>query len=162
MTPAEFNVTILTPSMVNFPAVLISQKASLLLLAIAGQEAGWTDRIQQPNGPARGFWQSEKGGMLKGVIGGPYAPVLDKFLSIYSLPADPNLLFEALAWHDPLSCFVARLGLFMDPSSLPAVGNEDDAWACYEKNWQPGKPSRSRWSAVYPQSLAAIGLTPTS
>lgn len=160
MTPAEFQTKILLPSLSSIPSAIVSDKATLMLLAIAGQESGWTDRIQQPNGPARGFWQSEQGGMLKGVIGGPFAPVLDNFLALYSIPTDIDLMFQALAWHDPLACLVARLGLLMDPSPLPSIGDVDDAWSTYQNNWRPGAPSRTRWGVVYPQALAAMKLTP--
>lgn len=156
MTPAEFYVNILAPSAAGLPMILNKPEAQCLMLAIAGQESAWKDRIQAPGGQARGFWQMERGGMLVGVMGGTYASTLDKVLSNHSIASDLDTIFEAIAWHDPLAYAVGRIGLFMDPSSLPAIGDEDGSWDVYLRVWRPGKPSRARWMSVYPQSVKVM------
>ena len=159
MTPIDFYETILRPAATNvavqFPT-LGGFKAEYFLLAVAGQESAWSDRIQQPNGPARSFWQIEQAGMLRGVLTGQYDPILERVCGHYAIPFDEDAIFEALAWHDPLAYAVARLGLFMDPHALPALNDEAGSWDVYLRVWRPGKPSRYRWGMIYAQAMAVL------
>lgn len=158
MTPAAFYEHILKPAASNLGAqfpTLAGFRAEYFLLAVAGQESAWIDRVQA-GGPARGFWQCEQGGMLRGVMSGQYASMLERLCDLYAVPNDEGTVFEALAWHDTLAYAVARLGLFMDPHALPALNDEAGAWGVYLRAWQPGKPSRNRWSIVYGQAMAAL------
>lgn len=158
MTPIDFYETILLPAAINVAAqfpTLAGFKADYFLLAVAGQESAWSDRVQS-GGPARGFWQCEQGGILRGVMSGQYSSILERVCDLYAVPNDEGTVFEALAWHDTLAYAVARLGLFMDPHKLPALNDEAGAWDVYLRVWQPGKPSRNRWGIVYAEAMAAL------
>lgn len=163
MTAAQFYALILDPAATMLSHVnpkLDTPAARLQLLATAGQETSWSERVQIPGGQARGFWQCEQGGALTGVVNGPVVATLAAVCDLYAAPTDIPTLFEAIAWHDPIAYTVARLALWMDPAPLPAIGNIDAAWDCYIKNWRPGAPSRDRWNVVYPQALAVIKPAP--
>lgn len=160
MNAAQFDGLILGPSIraiSDFVSPsMISDKAELLLLAIAGQESAWTNRSQLPGGQAHGFWQCEQGGAVAGVMAGQCKVTLALICEDYEIPYDTATVFEAIVYHDPLAFVVARFALWMDPAPLPEIGDEDGAWEVYERVWRPGKPSRDRWSSVYPQAVAVI------
>jgi hypothetical protein len=124
-------------------------EAEVLLLAIATQESALRHR-HQVGGPARGYWQFERGGGLAGVLG--HARTRDNLRAVcgaLALPGEIDGLWEALPWCEPLQVALARLLLWSDPRQLPAIGAKDAAWDCYLRNWRPGKPSRTRWDAAY-------------
>ena len=73
-----------------------------------------------------------------------------------SIPTDPDTVYEAIAYNDALAYAVARCILLADPKPLPAVGNQDAAWDCYQRNWRPGAPSTVRWAVAYPQAMAVL------
>jgi hypothetical protein len=126
-----------------------SPEAEVLMLAIATQESALRHR-HQVGGPARGFWQFERGGGLAGVLG--HARTKDQLRAVcgaLALPGEIDGLWEALPWCDPLQVTLARLLLWSDPKPLPLIGDKDTAWDCYLRNWRPGKPSRLRWDAAY-------------
>lgn len=159
MTPSAFYSEIMAPAarmLANLSPYLDSPQARCIMLAIAGQESAWDERRQVPGGEARGFWQCEADGMLSGVMFGPQRAVLTNVCKLYSVPTDPDSLFEALAWNDPLAYTVARLGLWMDRPPLPAIGGQDVAYQTYLRVWRPGKPSADRWKVVYLQAVAAV------
>lgn len=159
MTAAQFYKLILAPAAMTMSSIQVtldSPKARCMLLAIAGQESGWTDRVQVPGGEARGFWQCEQTGALAGVSFGAQFPTLVKVCGLYSIPTSLTSMFEALAWNDQLAYAVARLALWMDPQALPAIGDIDSAWETYLRVWRPGKPSRERWNSIYPQAVAVL------
>lgn len=157
MTPGAFYAAVLAPAATLLRSISVSfdtPEARLMMLAIAGQESGWTDRIQVPGGQARGFWQCEEGGAVHAVM---VSDTLHRFLGEVgnALSIDvsaSSTVFEAIAWNDTLAYTVARLALWADPHPLPVAGDIDGAWATYLRTWRPGKPSRDRWSLVYPQA----------
>jgi len=161
MNASQFYKLVLEPSVLmmtqaGLPAQFNSVASRCLLLAVAGQESAWKDRIQVPNGQARSFWQCEERGMLLNVYNGQHTYLM-QFCDFCNItPTDLSTLFTAIAWHDPLAFTVARLALWMDPQSLPLAGNVEESWQCYLRIWRPGKPSRERWEEVYPQALAAV------
>jgi hypothetical protein len=129
--------------------------ARCLLLAIAGQESGWSQRIQQPGGQARGYWQCEKnGGVLAALEGHDTRDELVRFCQAIDVPPGLDEVYEAIAWNDTLAYLVARLNLLLDPPPLPAIGDITASWATYLRVWKPGKPDESRWMGVYPQCAA--------
>lgn len=167
MDAAEFNTTIFQPCRAWFvtatkAAIPVTSQSDVLMLAIAGQESGWSDRVQSGAGPAHGFWQFEKGGGVAGVMGRYPNFVLAmaaKTGVITEVTAAQVWLAMALPQGDGLSFGMARLLLWTDPTPLPAVGDEDDGWDYYQSLWRPGAPSRSRWATVYPEAMAALSLT---
>lgn len=126
-----------------------SPEAEVLLLAIATQESALRHRTQV-GGPARGFWQFERGGGLAGILNHHRtAAPLRALCAALTLPADLDGLWAALPYCDLLQVGAARLLLWSDAAPLPKIGAKDAAWDCYIRNWRPGKPSRMRWDAAY-------------
>ena len=120
-----------------------TRPAYRMMTAISGQEAAFKHR-RQINGPARGLWQFERGGGVRGVLRHPstarYAKASCEVRLIEPKEWD---VWEALAEHDDLAAIFARLLLWSDPKKLPTT--QDDAWECYLRNWRPGKPHPDRW-----------------
>ncbi|MCW5737025.1 MAG: hypothetical protein KIS73_23065 [Enhydrobacter sp.] len=160
MTPDDFYLRIVEPTlhwMAAAPGIAIpaTDRARVLLMAIAGQESGWTAR-RQIGGPARSYWQFEKGGGVDDVFRAT-SRQLGIVCAAQDIPCDRTVVFEAMAWNDSLACAMARLLLWMEPAPLPAVGEKEAAWQYYLRNWRPGAPHRHSWDARYDQALAAIG-----
>lgn len=159
MTPASFLETILNPGLLVLQHVTgmpPTDQARVLMLAIAGQESGWESR-RQVGGPARGFWQFERGGGVRGVLTHPASgPRIKAVCDTLRVPADEATVFEAIAWHDHLAVAMARLLLWTDPAPLPVVGALASGWECYVRNWRPGKPHRDAWTERYDAAMAAI------
>lgn len=129
-----------------------SPEARVMLYAIGLQESRFQHR-RQVGGPARGFWQFERGGGVAGVLNhpasrGPAAAVL----TLRGVPASGA--YAALEHDDMLACAFARLLLYTDPRPLPATA--DAAWDYYLDNWRPGKPHRQTWDALYAQAREAF------
>lgn len=159
MTPAQFYERILAPAaqaIGSLSGYFDSPEARCFLLAVAGQESAWTSRIQVPGGQARGLWQCQQSGAVRGVRNGSAGVTLRSVCAQFCIPSDEATIFEAIAWNDTLAYAVARLALWMDPHPLPAIGDEDGAWTVYLRVWRPGKPSRARWATVYSQAVTVI------
>jgi len=154
-----------------------SREAVLMLLAISGQEANWEHRWQvvdkkQPGlkGPARSFWQGEKGGgMVHGVRTHRASRVLAADLyAHFSVPATDEAIWIAIETNDALAAALARLLLYTDPARLPALGDEEDAWEYYLRLWLPGAWTngtlakraelRQKWAGYYAQALSEVSL----
>lgn len=143
----------MVPAISLFPAHDCPE-ARALLLAIAGQESGWSTRFQF-GGPARGFWQFESEA-IDGVFDHPASrPLVRVFCAEQEIGT--MLMHEAVAWHDGLAYACARLLLWTDPAPLPAVGDVEGSWQVYTRNWAPGRPDRVRWTARYGEAMAALG-----
>lgn len=144
------------PGLAFLPTKMDSKKARLMLLAIGLQESRFNHR-RQIAGPARGFWQFEKGGGVRGVL----AHQATKWLAIdvcRERGVDPveSVVHPALEKDDLLACAFARLLLYTDPCPLPAPGYVAAAWDYYIRNWRPGKPHRQAWDAMYANAWEAI------
>lgn len=168
MTPAAFLSTVLAPSVAWCKAVpgwrpAFDDRAMLLLLAIGGQEGEWDYRVQGGGGPAHGFWQFERGGGVHGVIVNPSTAAMAKAAMTKSglcplLTEQEAYAALALPQGDGLATAFARLLLWSDAAALPAVGDEQPAWAYYQRNWRPGKPGPDRWPGNYGGARTALGL----
>jgi len=174
MTPTLFLTTVLDPGLAWCAAIPgwtipSDNRARVELLAIAGQEADWK-YTAQIGGPARGYWQFETIGVL-GVLQDKAtktfaelackaAGIAYKGTTTAEFKATATLVYSALAGNGNLATAFARMLLWCDPSPLPAVGDESTGWDYYDANWQPGAPSTTRWSTVYPQALAAVKANP--
>lgn len=151
------------PAFRELPARMASDEARVMLLAIGLQESRFVHRVQMPlrpgmpPGPARGFWQFERGGGVAGVLTHPAsrdvaAAVIDK----RGIPNESRAVWTALAEDDVLAAIFARLLLFTDPAPLPAIGRAEQAWACYNRNWRPGKPHPQTWPALYDSATEIV------
>lgn len=85
---------------------------------------------------------------------GHHVSALCKALGV---PCELEAIYQAIADDDVLAAGIARLMLWADPRALPEIGDEDEAWDCYLRNWNPGKPSRRRWEKAYPDALEVTG-----
>ena len=137
-----------------------SPEARVMLLTIGQQESRFQYRRQMGNGPARGFWQFERGGGVKGVYNHKATSGLLKTLCLArKCPHTITDVWEQLEFDDVLACGVARLLLWSDPLKLPAIGDVEGAWNLYaNRTWLPGKPHRQTWDGFYAKSLEALGL----
>src|ERR1044072_5473692 len=148
MTGREFLAQIVDPGMAfmayalgpNDPTTVPTPELRVALLSTAGQESLWKFR-RQMGGPARGFWQFEKGGALRGVMRHPETQERVKHLcNSLCIHCDEGSLFEAIAWNDHFATAMARLLLWTDAAALPRFGEEQTTWNYYLRNWRPGRP----------------------
>lgn len=161
MTPRDILVTAIDPAcaLLAKSGIPSDDRARVLMMAIAGQESAWQYR-RQIGGPARGFWQFEKGGGLDGVA--RTSPAAMKALCDWCLVPYDNMavVFEALAWHDVMAAGLARLLLWADPAPLPAVGEVQAGWDYYERNWRPGAPHPEVWPGRYGTAMGQVNSNP--
>lgn len=162
MTPETFYSRIVEPTlqyMAGSPSIAIpvTDSARVLVMAIAGQESRWKER-RQIGGPAHSYWQFERGGGVAGLFGHPATKLkLGTVCAALDIEYDPDVVYEAMIWNDTLACAMARLLLYSDPAPLPAYWDKIAGWQYYERNWRPGAPHPETWSALFEQSLKAIG-----
>lgn len=158
----EIESKIILPALANLPMAMNSQKARLMLLAIGLQESNFTARYQKLNdpnkkGPARGFWQFEQGGGVKGVMnhaatsGSAHQICLER-----DIPFQPQSVWLRLETDDILACCFARLLLYSDPKSLPEIDDPQGAWNLYLRTWRPGQPHPSKWAGYHAKARAAV------
>lgn len=157
MQPKLFLTTIVNPALAllaELAAIRVDDAARVEVMAIAGQESDWKAR-RQIGGPARSYWQFEKGGGVAGLFGST-PKQLAAVCAYLDIPFDATTVFEAMAWNDTLACCMARLLLWTDPAPLPAVGDVNDAWAYYQRNWRPGAPHPEVWPTKYQTAAQLI------
>lgn len=138
------------------PGRFASPEATVLLLAIGLQESGFATRTQR-GGPARGFWQFEQRGGVKGVLNHAASRLTVRSVCLHRAVAPTESdVYMAIGHDDMLACAVARLLLWTDPAKLPAIGDAPAAWAMYERNWRPGKPHPDAWGEHYALAKRAL------
>lgn len=128
-------LALLPPQMGTYPA-------RVLLHAINMQEN--PQRLeQQVGGPARGDYQFERGGGVKGVMSHPASKALaQEVCRARGVTFEAEAIYQSIG-HDPiLAAALARLLLWTDPKPLPIAADEPGAWALYLRTWRPGAFSR--------------------
>ncbi|MCO7468855.1 hypothetical protein NJG16_02095 [Stenotrophomonas maltophilia] len=157
MTPAQCLQHVVVPALALLGAARYdSPEARVLMLAISGQESGLAHR-QQVKGPARGLWQFEQGGGVRGVLNHPSTRAAAAALcAARDVDASQAAVYARLDRDDILAAGFARLLLFTLPQRLPAIGNVSQAWAQYLDAWRPGKPHINRWPACYRAAVEAV------
>lgn len=139
---------VIVPALQRLPEQMRTPRAQVMLLAIAMQESGLAARRQAGNGPARGLFQFELGG-VRGVLthkaSAPFAPL-----------GTAQAIQAALETDDLLACRIARLLLYTLPAPLPALGQSELGWAQYTAAWRPGHPRPERWARNYQTAMEAI------
>jgi hypothetical protein len=162
--PEEFRRAVIEPGAAWLEAVTghrSSIAAKRLLTAIAYQESAIQHRAQivagGAAGPARGFWQFEQGGGVKGVLmHGTSRKHALACCEAASVVPEPAPVWRALEGHDLLAYAFARLLLLTDPYAVPETASA--GWDCYAKRlWRPGKPHRDKWDAAW---AYAVGQYP--
>jgi hypothetical protein len=151
------------PAFRELPARMASDEARVMMLAIGLQESRFRHRVQMPlrpgmpPGPARGFWQFERGGGVRGVLTHPASrDEARQSLQHRNIPPDERVVWEKLAEDDVLAAIFARLLLFTDAMPLPRIGEDAAAWAYYIRNWRPGKPHPQTWKALYDSAVETV------
>lgn len=164
MTPDVFLHTIIDTGL-DFLAGIggppLSDDARRELLAIAMQESGpqlnarYQGSPSASPGPARGFWQFEAGGGVKGVLTHPASQTwMRNVCGALTVVAEQNAVWRALEGNDILSSAVARLLLYTDARPLPKT--QQDGWDQYFFNWRPGKPHPDEWPNNWAAADAAV------
>jgi len=156
MTLDEVVHSALQPALAILPMPMDSATARVMLLSIGQQESRFEFR-RQIGGPARGLWQFEQGGGVKGVFGHPATTAHCRHLVIsrsiiWSVPT----IYAALEFDDVLAAGMARLLLFADSRPLPPIDDAAACWDCYVRNWRPGKPHRETWDAFHARALEQV------
>lgn len=152
---------VIGPALSLLPVKMDTPAARVMLMAIGLQESRFEHR-RQIGGPARGFWQFEKGTRAsRGGVWGVYLHAASKahlaaLCEARSVACDPDAIYAALEYDDVLAAGVARLLLWTDPKVLPAVGDDLAAWVLYLRTWRPGRPYPQTWPALYAQAVIAI------
>ena len=159
MTLTEITDAGLDPAFALLPPAMDSERARVMLLAIALQESRLLYRRQLGGGPARGFWQFELGteksrGGVWGVYLHPASRYwLSELCKARAVAFNPRAIYEAIEFDDVLAAGTARLLLFTDALPLPALNDEAGAWNMYAKRtWRPGKPHAATWPGFHKQA----------
>lgn len=152
MTTLDFiRASVIPAAMKLLPARLDSFEARVHMVAIGLQESRFAHRLQAGGGPARGFWQFESGGGVRGVLShAATKPLIEPVLKV--LQYKPHECYYAIEHNDTLAAVFARLLLFSHPKPLPE--GSEDAWRYYLDTWRPGKPHPETWAAFYAQAWA--------
>ena len=146
------------PAYKLLPSRMDSPQATVMLLAIGLQESRFEHR-RQIGGPARGFWQFERGGGVTGVLRHPASRFwMNSACNARNVPAQPMNVWLALETDDVLAAAAARLLLFTDPARLPAIGEQSEALRYYLRIWRPGKPHPRTWPECYETALKSVGV----
>jgi hypothetical protein len=135
----------------------------VMLYAIGLQESKLVHRYQVLNnggkGPARGLWQFEKNGGVKGVLNHKASAGIASVVAAKRIGSvDPAHVWEALEYDDILACMFARLLLWTDSKPLPGDKPEmqDKAWDYYYRNWRPGKPHPEVWPGNWREAIEVV------
>lgn len=159
MTLSEIREQAIAPAFQLLPARMKSVEAELMLLAIGLQESRFTHR-RQIGGPARGFWQFERGGGVAGVIQHPVSREHAlKVCGARNVRPIPDQVYQRLETDDVLAAAFARLLLWTDPARLPQVGEFNEAWNLYFRTWRPGKPHRKTWDELYAKAMEELACS---
>ncbi|WMD23025.1 hypothetical protein RAS12_11825 [Achromobacter seleniivolatilans] len=156
MTLKEIIAGGINPALALLPAKMDTASARIMLLAIGLQESRFLHR-RQVGGPARGFWQFEQSGGVRGVLthsaSRDFANAVCAARGVEPVTA---AVYPALETDDVLAAAFARLLLWTDAGRLPSAGDAQGAWILYTRTWRPGKPHPQTWSAVYVQAVAEV------
>lgn len=149
------------PALALLPAAMDTPEARVQLLAMGLQESRFEHCRQivngKPIGPAKGYWQFERGGGCKGVVDHSASRYwMAQVCAARGVPFNATALWNALETDRVLAAAAARLLLFTDPRRLPAVDDTRGAWNCYLRTWRPGKPHRHTWDALHAQAREAV------
>lgn len=155
MTPSECLNMPIKAALELLPAAMDSAPARVMLLAIGLQESGLQLRRQMGNGPARGLWQFEKGGGVRGVLTHDstfaHARSLCEARGVQIAPAP---IWNAMEADDILAAGFARLLLWSDPKPLPE--DAGGGWNLYLRTWRPGKPHPETWPKYFEMAKVAV------
>jgi len=151
VTPHDLLETAIIPALRLLPEKMDSDAAIAMCIAIALQESRVKHR-RQIGGPARGYWQFEQGGGVRGVLTHPASQQHIRAVLAaldYDPTSDPAACYAAIEHNDILAAAFARLLLYTLPDALPARNAHGVGWTQYLNTWRPGKPHRETWDEYY-------------
>lgn len=156
MTPDLLLTNAINPALRLLPPIMTTPQAKVIMLAIALQESRCIYR-RQVKGPARGFWQFEQGGGVRGVLAHLSSlRHIKNVLEALDYPAntDAENCYVAIEHNDILAAVFARLLLWTLPSAIPTTANA--AWDTYVNAWRPGKPHPETWPVFFAQAQEVV------
>ena len=153
-------VNALEPALQLLPAFMDTVEARAMCMAIALQESRLEHR-RQVGGPARGYWQFELGGGVRGVLSHPASkPYIRAVLAALDYDFAPEDLpvecYAAIEHNDILAAAFARLLLWTLPGALPGRDAADEGWRQYLKTWRPGKPHPDTWDRNFADAWSLV------
>lgn len=138
------------------PARMNTPPARAMLLAIGLQESGFIHRVQV-GGPAHGFWQFEKGGGVRGVLGhAATQPLIHSVCDVLRYPPTEAGCYAAIVHNDVLACAFARLLLWTVPGALALPHEPQKGWTQYLSGWRPGKPHPEKWDRYFAEAWRTV------
>lgn len=147
----------INPAFPLLPANMDTPAARVQLLAIGLQESRFLHRRQLGDGPARGLWQFERGGGVRGVLTHPASREhAYRICGLRGVEPVTAAVHPALEFDDVLAAAFARLLMWTDAWRLPAVGDAQGGWEMYIRTWRPGKPHPQTWGGLYAQAVAEV------
>jgi hypothetical protein len=158
MTPHLCLSLAIDPALVLLRAGMASDEARALMLTIGLQESGLIHR-RQVGGPARSFWQFERGG-LAGVL--THRATHDRIReALATLSYHPDTWTTracgvAVEHNDVLAAAFARCLLWTLPGPLPSRADPVVGWAQYLHAWRPGTPRVETWDAHWAAAWTAV------
>lgn len=143
------------------PSAMDTPEARVMLLAIGQQESRFEHTRQivngQPIGPAKGYWQFERGGGCKGVVEHDASRYwMSRVCVARGVVFTATAIWNAIETDHVLAAAAARLLLFTDPRRLPGLDDPAPAWNLYMRTWRPGKPHRQTWDGFHAAARAAV------
>jgi len=160
---SQISLASIGPALKLLPARMDTPLARLMLLAIGLQESRLTNRFQIVSGggkgPARGLWQFERGGGVRGVLEHPATKASAGAVCLArQVQPVASVVWGELETDDVLAAAFARLLLFSDPRPLPAAVDVTGAWDLYARTWRPGKPHPETWPAFHDLAKTFLAL----
>lgn len=163
-------LTAINQALAFLPKPMDTAQARVMLLATGLQESKFEDRWQvvnlnkpQVKGPARGFWQFERGGGCKGVVTHLASRYWMSLVCAWrGVGFNATALWNCIEQDDVLAAAAARLLYFTDPKRLPDLGDEQGAWNLYLRTWRPGaykrqpKELRAKWAENYAAAMRMV------
>ena len=161
------------PGLALLPSAMDTPAARVLMLAICGQEADFHHRWQvydakrpEAMGAARGLWQFERGGGVRGVLTHERTKTqAAEVCRMRNVAPTVDAVYNALHLDDTLAAAFARLLLWSSPRALPAIGDVEGAWQMYLREWRPGaythgttaqrEALRRKWTSYHATAIAA-------
>lgn len=156
MNPSLFVNSALLPALSLLPEKMNSEAARIQIMAIGFQESRMLYR-KQIGGPARGYFQFEKNGGVKGVL--THHSTKDHIKNVlgmldYDRDSTAEECYYYIEHNDILAVVFARLLLWSDPN--PLVIEEHAAWNLYLRTWRPGKPHIQTWGQSWNNALSVV------
>lgn len=147
------------PAMASLlPPALDTPESRAMLMAIGFQESRFLYRRQLHDGPARGFWQFEVGGVDAVLTHNRTHLIIAQALHAlsYDHTLDAAAFHQALEHNDVLAACFARCLLWATLLPVPLRGDAVTGWQLYVEAWRPGKPQPDTWPQNFGDAWATF------